>query len=170
MRRPHHGFTVIELLVTITIVGVLAAILFPVFSRAREQGRKTTCASQLKQLGVAVRLYVDDWKRLPIIAAQPSVTPHKPRLTAALAHYSKSDAIYRCPTDSAYYLAQGSSYGWVELFDGLSPLHLRFMSYDLSQAPCLLDAEAWHGASSPQGGKNGVWYDGHVKFIEASGG
>jgi len=58
MRR---AFTLIELLVVIAIIAILAAILFPVFARAREQARKTTCLSNLKQIGLAALMYVQDY-------------------------------------------------------------------------------------------------------------
>jgi len=60
-RWGRRGFTLIELLVVIAIIAVLAAILFPVLARAREAGRKTTCSSNLRQIGVAVFMYVADY-------------------------------------------------------------------------------------------------------------
>jgi prepilin-type N-terminal cleavage/methylation domain-containing protein/prepilin-type processing-associated H-X9-DG protein len=60
-RRPAgRGFTLIELLVVIAIIAILAAILFPVFARAREQARKATCQSNLKQIGMAIQFYIQD--------------------------------------------------------------------------------------------------------------
>jgi len=56
-----RGFTLIELLVVIAIIAILAAILFPVLARAREAGHKTTCSSNLRQIGVAVFMYVADY-------------------------------------------------------------------------------------------------------------
>ena len=63
MQRSHisRGFTLIELLVVIAIIAILAAILFPVFARAREQARKTTCLSNLKQIGTAMQMYIQDY-------------------------------------------------------------------------------------------------------------
>jgi prepilin-type N-terminal cleavage/methylation domain-containing protein/prepilin-type processing-associated H-X9-DG protein len=66
VRRIKSGFTLIELLVVIAIIAILAAILFPVFAQAREQGRKATCASNLKQIGVAIAMYAQDFdERFP---------------------------------------------------------------------------------------------------------
>src|SRR5213596_1653099 len=62
----YSGFTLIELLVVIAIIAVLAAILFPVFARARESARRATCTSNLRQLGLAVAQYLQDYdERFP---------------------------------------------------------------------------------------------------------
>lgn len=60
MRRNSHGFTLIELLVVIAIIAILAAILFPVFAKARENSKLSSCLSNLKQIGTGVQLYADD--------------------------------------------------------------------------------------------------------------
>jgi len=60
MKRT-RGFTLIELLVVIAIIAILAAILFPVFAKAREKARQTTCASNLKQIAIGAKQYVDDY-------------------------------------------------------------------------------------------------------------
>src|SRR5947207_1522303 len=60
-RRSLPGFTLIELLVVIAIIAILASILFPVFARAREAARRTTCLSNLKQFGTGIMMYVQDY-------------------------------------------------------------------------------------------------------------
>lgn len=59
--RDRTGFTLIELLVVIAIIAILAAILFPIFVKAKEQGRKVECLSRLKDIGTAFSLYIDVW-------------------------------------------------------------------------------------------------------------
>jgi prepilin-type N-terminal cleavage/methylation domain-containing protein/prepilin-type processing-associated H-X9-DG protein len=69
-RRLRHGFTLIELLVVIAIIAILAAILFPVFAQARSKARQAACLSSLKQLGLAVSLYAQDYdEAFPIATA-----------------------------------------------------------------------------------------------------
>jgi prepilin-type N-terminal cleavage/methylation domain-containing protein len=59
--RRHRGFTLIELLIVIAIIALLAAILFPVFARSRENARRASCQSNLQQIGVALLLYARDY-------------------------------------------------------------------------------------------------------------
>jgi prepilin-type N-terminal cleavage/methylation domain-containing protein/prepilin-type processing-associated H-X9-DG protein len=61
MNHKKHGFTLIELLVVIAIIAILAAILFPVFAKAREKARQATCQSNLKQIGTAFAMYLQDY-------------------------------------------------------------------------------------------------------------
>jgi prepilin-type N-terminal cleavage/methylation domain-containing protein len=60
-KKANKAFTLIELLVVVAIIGVLAAILFPVFARARENARRSSCMSNLKQIGLGVMMYVQDY-------------------------------------------------------------------------------------------------------------
>src|SRR4028119_299121 len=83
LRRPtHRGFTLIELLVVIGIIAILAAILFPVFARARENARRSSCQSNLKQIGLGMLQYAQDYDekfmpfRDPNNANSPFVWPN----------------------------------------------------------------------------------------------
>ena len=60
MSNKHRGFTLIELLVVIAIIAILAAILFPVFQSVRENARRAACTSNMKQIGLAAHMYMDD--------------------------------------------------------------------------------------------------------------
>jgi prepilin-type N-terminal cleavage/methylation domain-containing protein/prepilin-type processing-associated H-X9-DG protein len=89
-----RGFTLIELLMVISIIAILAALLFPVFASAREAARKTQCRSNLHQVGMAVTMYLgdyDDGFPVPYLAA--------PRLSWAgqVYPYAKSWQVFRCP-------------------------------------------------------------------------
>jgi len=69
--RSQKGFTLIELLVVIAIIAILAAILFPVFAKAREKARQASCQSNQKQMGLALRMYGSDFDERNVPVAQP---------------------------------------------------------------------------------------------------
>ncbi|HJN18244.1 MAG TPA: prepilin-type N-terminal cleavage/methylation domain-containing protein [Armatimonadota bacterium] len=93
------GFTLIELLVVIAIIAILAAILFPVFARAREKARQTSCLSNLKQLGTAAMMYVQDFDERTgrHCTCCPSRDAH-PCFLQNLYPYVKNYQLYACPS------------------------------------------------------------------------
>lgn len=101
------GFTLIELLVVIAIIAILAAILFPVFARARENARKSSCQNNLKQLALGFKQYINDFdERFPLVAvvntASPNTTYAPPYGWAdALQPYIRNTQVYQCPSDAA---------------------------------------------------------------------
>ena len=103
MNSQKRGFTLIELLVVIAIIAILAAILFPVFSRAREQARKTACLSNMKQLGTALMMYAQDWdETLPFWRTachnDPNYPPGGLLWTEQLYPYIKNWEVFQCPS------------------------------------------------------------------------
>src|SRR5690606_11463989 len=75
-----RGFTLIELLVVIAIISILAAILFPVFARARESARRASCLSNLKQIGLASMMYVQDYDEKYPVAYMATSQPYPDNL------------------------------------------------------------------------------------------
>jgi prepilin-type N-terminal cleavage/methylation domain-containing protein/prepilin-type processing-associated H-X9-DG protein len=99
LRNICKGFTLIELLVVIAIIAILAAILFPVFSQAREKARSISCLSNERQLALAVRMYTEDYDEyMPI--GDSGDAPY-PRITwrALVIPYVKNREVYRCPSN-----------------------------------------------------------------------
>ena len=100
------GFTLIELLVVIAIIAILAAILFPVFAKAREKARQSSCASNEKQIGIAVMQYKQDYEEtMPMSYAAGD--GNGTRLTCGtpmyffideLMPYCKNEQIFKCPS------------------------------------------------------------------------
>jgi prepilin-type N-terminal cleavage/methylation domain-containing protein len=125
------AFTLVELLVVVAIIAVLAALLLPAFARAKRKADNITCISQLKQLGVATRLYAEDNSaKLPAAEYLPSnpTNPKQPlpRICDLLASYTgrvaatnASGPLFRCPNDNAqFFEAEGSSYQWNASLNG----------------------------------------------------
>ena len=92
IKQARSGFTLIELLVVIAIIAILAAILFPVFAKAREKARQTTCASNEKQLGLGFIQYVQDYDE---------AYPYSENWAYCIYPYVKSVGAYACPDDTS---------------------------------------------------------------------
>lgn len=85
-----RGFTLIEILVVVAIIAILAALLFPVFGRARENARRSSCASNLKQIGLGIAQYASDYDGKYFYATTS--------LDTRLDSYIKSPNIWACPS------------------------------------------------------------------------
>jgi prepilin-type N-terminal cleavage/methylation domain-containing protein len=142
----NRAFTLIELLVVIAVIALLAGLLFPVFARAREKARQTTCASNLRQIGLAVFQYAQDNNGVFPYGGDPddlytnnlagtswATLPPLPLLTVPLSPYVKDKRVWDCPDDTGYtmvgsyedvpllaspsaYAKFGMSYGYVSSF------------------------------------------------------
>jgi prepilin-type N-terminal cleavage/methylation domain-containing protein/prepilin-type processing-associated H-X9-DG protein len=99
--RSKKGFTLIELLVVIAIIAILAAILFPVFARARENARRAACQSNLKQIGLGVMQYTQDYDELlPRHFYAGNSVDVDPKWVDVIQPYVKSTQLFTCPSDS----------------------------------------------------------------------
>src|SRR5580700_504414 len=96
--RSRSGFTLIELLVVIAIIAILSAILFPVFAQAREKARAISCLSNMKQIGLSVIMYTQDYDEQ--YAAGINVYGGGSGWAGQIYPYVKSTAVFHCPDDS----------------------------------------------------------------------
>ena len=110
--RSAKGFTLIELLVVIAIIALLAAILFPVFAKAREKARQTACLSNEKQMGVALMQYMQDYDEIVPQGSYGGNNCNVPKWMDVLYTYVKNTAVFDCPDDinaSVEYLPCGDT-------------------------------------------------------------
>ncbi|MEA3402929.1 MAG: DUF1559 domain-containing protein [Armatimonadota bacterium] len=182
-----RGFTLIELLVVIAIIAILAAILFPVFARAREKARQTSCLSNMKQIGLAVLMYTQDYdERLPLqyhnSGGEPAETLIHPGGRSVwyvyIEPYLKNREILSCPSQMRdYFYVQGSGgslkvydpplgYGWNYNFCYIQPVKLARIREPASVIMLVeqdgnLPYGRWFNEADA-GNKNFVWrYDRH---------
>jgi len=94
-----RGFTLIELLVVIAIIAILAAILFPVFARAREKARQSSCLSNVKQIGLGCLMYVQDYDERFSISYNPSTSPRYSWIQL-IDPYIKNTQVWDCPSQT----------------------------------------------------------------------
>jgi len=141
-----QGFTLIELLVVIAIISILAAILFPVFARARESARRASCLSNLKQIGLAIMQYTQDYdERYPYLSSGHAGIVYKWPLHnytgtifwyPQIQPYVKSIQVFNCPSAASNLMWEGGydrgSGAWGNISYGANPLFFRNLALGAS--------------------------------------
>ena len=181
--RCKSGFTLIELLVVIAIIAILAAILFPVFAQAREKAQQTSCASNLKQLGVASLLYVQDndegWMPAQYVAdashvqywfglSAPESTPgdyttinhpDDDLRQGLLQPYLKSVVIDKCPSwtgKAKFGPGNGYGYNWGYIGGDIDQLSYDYSSYP-DAGPPAKDSQITNSSDTIQFADSGIY-------------
>ncbi len=188
------GFTLIELLVVIAIIAILAAILFPVFARAREKARQSSCLSNVKQLMLAIMQYVQDYDEMmptcwTVIAGE---SYHHPYWYEKAEPYLKNTQVFLCPSARNYttiaygynYMYLGSTHSSaISIAEIKSPSEMLIFtdSYDSGSAGSfhIYAPSVWiiHGGAFGDNntgnvdprhneGANVGWADGHAKWFK----
>jgi prepilin-type processing-associated H-X9-DG protein len=161
------------LLVVISIISILAALLMPALSRARATAKGGACMSNLRQIGIAMQLYVqDNNNRLPVMrdritGTDPRTNP-VPSPDLVISNELGNVKVLRCPADNrAIYEDTGSSYAWNSLLNGQMADHFQVLGlpFDPHQIPLFFDKEGFHAARGNKKDVNYLYADGHIRNL-----
>jgi len=162
-----RAFTLIELIVVIAIVCIFAAIAFPVTSRVVQNSKASACASNLRQLGSALNLYLGEHNQImpPLQEGRASISDNVPVIDNTLNVYAPNPQVFACPADNKGIAAgTGTSYSWNSALDGQSVANLTFLLTTTtglnSRIPLIGDKEGFHPYATNK--VNLLYADGHV--------
>ena len=179
------GFTLVELLVVISVTALLMGILMPVLGRAKNIAKRTACQSNLRQIGIAFRAYLDDYSDVmppaceyPTLVSDPNDLGFRPPITKFLLPLLKQKEVFKCPADvKDYYKNWGLSYEYYARMlsgktlsttrfarDGIKERNMHIMSdFDpVHPRTSHQEEESFRGQRYLKGEKNYLYADWHV--------
>ncbi len=163
--RGMNGFTMVEVLVVIAIVGLLAAILIPSFNRMKRSAQSTLCVGKLREIGIGLNTYfLDHGNTFPtLVAARESREEDNPAIDTVLLDYVVDEYAFQCPSDHmGIFEKTGSSYFWNSLINGQKTENMDMLGLTdkASGIPIASDKENFHEHVGD--GVNMLYADGHV--------
>lgn len=160
---PRHGFTLIEMMVVIAIIGLLLALVMPGLKRAQHRSRVVSCASNLRQIYMILGPSIHRNGIWPRLWNRETRQDSLPALDTEFAPDSTGTQLYRCPADqSGVYEKSGCSYFWNVLVNGQSVDRIFLLTEQVSNqyVPLVTDKENFHPILDDQ--VNILYADGHV--------
>lgn len=169
MKSVRAAFTLVELLVVVAIIGILAALMLPALSKSSERARVTVCRSNLSQLGVALRMYLDEHgNRFPTMHNRVRGTNDAGLRTpeVVLKPQLGISRVWQCPSDRVRLFEEtGSSYFWNNLLNGQPSDQVSLLGLPMkdSRFPLFSDKTGFHSAMGTGRMQNHLYADGQVK-------
>ncbi len=188
-----HAFTLIELLIVVSIIGLLIAIIVPGVNKARTQASRTACATRLRQIGIGLQAYLaDSSDRMPAVSFMPSVGPlplglEEPVYIADVLnpYVGKQSDLFRCPQDrpgvqradpndgKSYFQSERSSYEFrIQLNGRILEQHVKELQGRLNRPIpvngfwIMRDYNNFHGKGGTTGSRRYLYIDNHVTDFE----
>jgi prepilin-type N-terminal cleavage/methylation domain-containing protein/prepilin-type processing-associated H-X9-DG protein len=170
------AFTLVELLVVISIIALLMGILMPAVNKARASAKRTVCKSNLRNVALAFRTYLNDnGEIMPPACGFPSLDDpndptSKPPITKFLLPYLSDPEIFRCPADKGkkYFLSEGTSYAYNSRLGGKRISQSRLAKrHDEKERNIhvMYDYDPFHGKPGKPGSKNYLYADWHISDL-----
>jgi len=158
------AFSLLEILVTLAIVAILVAIVFPAFQSLRGRAESAQCLANLRNIGVGLNSYLSEHGMIlpEMAAARADRREDVPVIDSVLAPYVEDPRVFGCPADPAEFRSTGTSYYWNSALSGqpVFSLNLFGLITDQDKIPLLVDKEGWHTQAKRR--INHLFADGHA--------